>query len=75
MRYAISSVFPLFTDQIVEAIEFHWTMTSCALIMLPLVSVPWALQVYGPRWHREGRLYHTSRKRDSALVIETVIQP
>lgn len=43
MRYLFSSVFPLFTVQLIDSIGFAWTMTTCAVTMIALAPVPWVL--------------------------------
>lgn len=48
MRYLFSSVFPLFTIDLIDNIGFEWTMTSCAVVMMVLAPVPWLLQKFGP---------------------------
>lgn len=48
MRYSVSSVFPLFTIQLIATIGFDWTMTACAIIMAALAPIPWRLQKMGP---------------------------
>ncbi|CAG8356792.1 unnamed protein product [Penicillium salamii] len=48
MRYTFSSVFPLFTTQMVDRIGFDWTISLCAFVLLALAPVPFVLQRYGP---------------------------
>ncbi|CAG8214917.1 unnamed protein product [Penicillium olsonii] len=47
MRYLFSSVFPLFTDSLIDGIGFEWTMTACAIFFILLAPVPWLLQKFG----------------------------
>ncbi|KAJ5690975.1 MFS general substrate transporter [Penicillium malachiteum] len=48
IRYTFSSVFPLFTIQMVDAMTFHWAISMCAFVLLLLAPVPLVLQKYGP---------------------------
>ncbi|KAJ6116138.1 MFS general substrate transporter [Penicillium sp. IBT 18751x] len=65
MRYLFSSVFPLFTNQLVERIGFDWTMTAGAVIMLALAPVPWVMQKKGPSLRARSR-YTGSLSRGTA---------
>lgn len=55
MRYTFSSVFPLFTVQMVERIGFDWTISLCAFLLLALVPVPFVLQKYGASLRQKSR--------------------
>ncbi|KAJ5318718.1 MFS general substrate transporter [Penicillium atrosanguineum] len=55
MRYLLSSVFPLFTGQLIDRIGFDWTMTAGAIIMLALAPVPWVMQRKGPSLRAQSR--------------------
>ncbi|KAK4941078.1 hypothetical protein LTR66_014842, partial [Elasticomyces elasticus] len=55
MRYLFSSVFPLFTIDLIDGIGFEWTMTSCAVVMMVLAPVPWLLQKFGPDLRSKSR--------------------
>lgn len=58
MRYTFSSVFPLFTIQMVNHIGFEWTITLCAFVLLALTPVPLVLQSYGPALRERSRYVH-----------------
>lgn len=55
MRYTFSSVFPLFTIQMVDRIGFDWTISLCAFVLLALVPVPIVLQKYGASLRQKSR--------------------
>ncbi|CAI7642896.1 unnamed protein product [Penicillium pancosmium] len=55
MRYTFSSVFPLFTIQMVRRIGFDWTISLCAFVLLALAPVPFVLQKYGSTLRERSR--------------------
>ncbi|KAJ6021300.1 MFS general substrate transporter [Penicillium herquei] len=55
MRYTFSSVFPLFTVQMVNRLGFDWTISLCAFVLLALAPVPVVLQRYGPKLRARSR--------------------
>ncbi|KAJ5751541.1 MFS general substrate transporter [Penicillium nucicola] len=55
MRYLFSSVFPLFTIDLIDSIGFDWTMTACAVVMMVLTPVPWLLQKFGAQLRSRSR--------------------
>jgi hypothetical protein len=63
MRYLFSSVFPLFTVQLIDSIGFAWTMTACAMAMIALAPVPWVLWKKGPTWRRSRYIHRTPDMR------------
>ena len=66
MRYLFSSVFPLFTIQIVDQIGFSWTMTAAAVVMLGLAPVPWVMQKKGPSLRAHSRYTRNNSHRTPA---------
>lgn len=69
MRYSVSSVFPLFTIQIIDRIGFDWTMTACAITMAALAPVPWLLQKMGPSY-RPSREYIERMRNSSSPCLK-----
>ncbi|KAJ6125914.1 MFS general substrate transporter [Penicillium samsonianum] len=55
IRYLFSSVFPLFTNDLIDGIGFNWTMASCAIAMMVLTPVPWLLQKFGAALQSQSR--------------------
>lgn len=46
-RYIVSSVFPLFTVQMMENLHVYWGVSVFAFIALAMVPVPWIFSKYG----------------------------
>ncbi|KAJ9483236.1 hypothetical protein VN97_g10174 [Penicillium thymicola] len=71
MRYTFSCVFPLFTIQMVNHIEFEWTISLCAFLLLVLAPVPFILQRYGPALREKSRYVQKkerSNPHDTAIA-------
>ncbi|KAJ5289088.1 MFS general substrate transporter [Penicillium angulare] len=68
MRYTFSSVFPLFTVQMVNRIGFNWTISLCAFVLLALAPVPVVLQKYGPTLRARSR-YVPKHKDNSSQSL------
>jgi hypothetical protein len=47
-RYTFSSVFPLFTEQMINKLKFEWAISLFAFILVVLAPVPLFLIKWGP---------------------------
>ncbi|KPI34565.1 Polyamine transporter 4 [Cyphellophora attinorum] len=47
LRYVMSSFFPLFTPQMLDAMTFEWTVSFFAFLSIPMAVLPLALYRYG----------------------------
>ena len=66
-RYIVSSVFPLFTVQMMENLHVYWGVSVFAFIALAMVPVPWVFNKYGERLRNRSKygwtaLYEQERK-------------
>ena len=54
-RYVVSSVFPLFTVQMMHKLHIYWGVTVFAFIALVMVPVPWIFSIYGERLRKNSK--------------------
>lgn len=48
-RYGASAAVPLFTDQMISAMGFDWTVSLLACLTVLLLPVPWVIFRWGPK--------------------------
>lgn len=71
MRFLFSSVFPLFTIQMIDRMTFKWTMTMLALILTAMIPIPWFFFKYGKHLRARSRYVrliqeaHAQRENES----------
>jgi hypothetical protein len=68
MRYTFSSIFPLFTIQMVNRIGFDWTITLCAFVLLALAPVPFILQKYGAALRERSQYVQKMDRRNPQIM-------
>jgi MFS family permease len=54
-RYIVSSVFPLFTVQMMENLHVYWGVSVFAFIALAMIPVPWIFSIYGERLRNRSK--------------------
>ncbi|ODV84119.1 hypothetical protein CANARDRAFT_67917 [[Candida] arabinofermentans NRRL YB-2248] len=55
LRYLVSSVFPLFTVQMLDKLGVGWGMSVFAFIALALAPVPWIFTIYGAKIRKNSK--------------------
>jgi hypothetical protein len=65
LRYLVSSVFPLFTIQMIVALKFQWAISLLGFIGIAVLPVPWLIYKFGPRL-RAKSYYMSSRDKQVA---------
>ena len=54
-RYIVSSVFPLFTVQMMENLHVYWGVSVFAFIAIAMIPVPWMFSMYGERLRKRSK--------------------
>lgn len=54
-RYIVSSVFPLFTVQMMENLHVYWGVSVFAFIAIAMIPVPWIFSMYGERLRKRSK--------------------
>lgn len=62
-RYIVSSVFPLFTVQMMENLHVYWGVSVFAFIAIAMIPVPWLFSIYGARLREKSKYGWTSVMR------------
>lgn len=71
MRYSLSCVFPLFTIPLIDHIGFDWVMTTCVLVMIALIPVPWWLQKHGALLRRQSPYLNSLEHKMGSVMVES----
>ncbi|KAG7783394.1 hypothetical protein KL910_000014 [Ogataea haglerorum] len=64
LRYIVSSVFPLFTVQMMENLHIYWGVSVFAFIALALAPVPWLFTKWGPSLRERSKYGFAAEKKE-----------
>ncbi|GME79452.1 unnamed protein product [Ambrosiozyma monospora] len=68
LRYIMSSVFPLFTVQMMHNLGVDWGVSVFAFIALALVPVPWVFTKFGPFLRKKSKYSYLALAQQQAAA-------
>ncbi|KAH3666326.1 hypothetical protein OGAPHI_004515 [Ogataea philodendri] len=71
LRYVMSSVFPLFTVQMMENLHVYWGVSVFAFISLALAPVPWLFTVWGPRLRERSKYGFAAEQKQKQAATQS----
>lgn len=70
-RYLVSSVFPLFTVQMMENLHVSWGCSVFAFIALAMIPVPWIFSLYGAKLRNKSKYGWTATMKQMKEAEKT----